>query len=144
MGFDISKKSAIIYDSGTEYITGTTLEGIGQAIVGVLQHPEETKNRCLKAMSIGTCQNDLLEAFRAVTGEEWEVKRNTTQELYREGLEKREQGDRTWVWILVVTQLYLKDQGLGRVATSWEASDSALLGVVEVSPKEVVASVMGL
>lgn len=39
MGFDVSKHEVIIYDQGKERFTGTTLEGIGQAVVGTLQHP---------------------------------------------------------------------------------------------------------
>ncbi|KAI9148111.1 Serine carboxypeptidase [Paramyrothecium foliicola] len=142
MGFDLSNKTAIIYDSGTASFTGTTLEGIGQAVVGVLQHPDETRNRAVKVMSTKTCQNDLLEAFKAVTGHEWTIQRSTIQELMAVGREKQQKGIRGWTLDLAVSQLLAEGQGLGRVAQSRDESDSDLLGVTALSPKDVVLKVL--
>lgn len=63
MGFNINDHSATIYNKGEEEFTATTLEGIAQSVVGVLTRPEETKNQFVKALSIKTCQNKLLQAF---------------------------------------------------------------------------------
>lgn len=144
MGFDIAKSSAIIYDNGTEKFTGTTLEGIGQAVVGVLQHPEETKNRCVRVMSILTCQNDLLQAFKSITQKEWEVQRSTTKELLERGREKQRNGERGWTLDLAIAQLLLEGSGHGRVADSRETTDSDLLGVTAVSPEELAAAIISL
>jgi hypothetical protein len=142
MGFDIAKNSAIIYDNGTEKFTGTTLEGIGQAVVGVLQHPEETKNRCVRVMSILTCQNDLLQAFKSITQKEWEVQRSTTKELLERGREKQRNGERGCTLDLAIAQLLLEGSGHGRVADSREATDSDLLGVTGLSPDELAAAII--
>ena len=142
MGFHVERCQAIIYDDGTERFTGTTLEGIGQAVVGVLQHPDQTINRFVKVMSILTCQNELLEAFQSATGTKWEVQRWSSKALKRSGQSKFQAGVRGWVLELVVAQLF--DQGEARclVAPSNEVSDSGLLEVVEESPLEVVKKVM--
>jgi hypothetical protein len=142
MGFDITNHSATIYDSGTEAFTGTTLAGIGQAVVGVLQHPNETRNRFVRVMSIKTCQNELLQAFRAVTGQKWDVHRATTQALLESGRAKHLAGNGGWILDLVVAQLYEEGQGRSRVAESREESDSELLGVVEESARDVAAKVL--
>lgn len=142
MGFDMARCSAIIYDSGTERFTGTTLEGIGQAVVGVLKHPDETANRFVKVRSIQTCQNELLEAFQSATGSQWDVQRSSTKALLESGRSKLQAGVGGWVLELVVAQLF--DQGEARcvVASSREDSDSDLLGVVEETPQEIVAKVL--
>lgn len=142
MGFDIKQCSAIIYDAGTEKFTGTTLEGIGQAVVGVLQHPKETQNRLMKARSIITCQNELLESFQKATGKEWDITRSSTKALLESGRSKLKAGDGSWILDLVIAQLF--DEGSGRcvVAPSREESDAELLGIVEESPHSVVAKVL--
>lgn len=144
MGFDIGKREAVIYDAGTEQFSGTTLEGIGQAVVGVLTHPEETKNRFVRVMSIKTCQNELLEAFEGLTGSKWEVRRDTTRRLLESGQEKNREGRSGWVLELAVTQLFHEGEGRGLVARTREESDSGLLGVREESARDVAAKVLGL
>lgn len=142
MGFNVERSTAIIYDTGTEQFTGTTLEGIGQAVVGVLQHPDETANRFVKVLSVLTCQNELLEAFQSRTGSRWEIERSSTKELMESGRSKFQTRASGWVLELVVAQLF--DQGEARcvVALSRGDSDSGLLGVVEETPQAIVAKVM--
>lgn len=142
MGFNVARCKAIIYDAGTEQFTGTTLGGIAQAVVGVLQHPDKTANRFVKVRSIQTFQNELLEAFQSHTGSKWEVERSSSKALMESGRSKFQAGVSGWVLELVVAQLF--DQGEARcvVAPSREDSDSDLLGVVEETPQDVVAKVM--
>ncbi|KAI9776757.1 MAG: hypothetical protein M1839_009401 [Geoglossum umbratile] len=144
MGFNIAQRSAIIYDTGTEQFTGTTLEGIGQAVLSVLQQPDKTVNRFMKVRSIQTCQNELLEAFQSATGTQWDIQRSTTEVLMASGRSKNQRGVSGWVLELVVAQLYDKGEGRCSVAPSREASDADLLGVVEETPQGVVAKIMKL
>ncbi|ORY59532.1 uncharacterized protein BCR38DRAFT_350856, partial [Pseudomassariella vexata] len=116
MGFNITQRSAIIYDHEAEYFTGTTLEGIGQSVVGVLQHPEETINRFVKVMSIKTCKNELLEACQSATGKQWNVQPSPTKTLLDSRRRKHEEGDRGWVLEFAVSQLF--DEG-SRALICW-------------------------
>ncbi|KAF1830108.1 NAD(P)-binding protein [Decorospora gaudefroyi] len=138
MGFDIACQSAIIYDSGAEYFTGTTLEGIGQAVVGVLQNPDETRNRFVKVMSIKTCQSELLEAFESVTESKWDVRKSSTETLLDSGRAKHRAGTGGWILELVVTQLFQKGESRSQVAATREDTDSDLLGVKTESARDVV------
>jgi ribosomal protein L12E/L44/L45/RPP1/RPP2 len=102
MGFNIAERHATIYDAGTEEFTGTTLEGIGQSVVGVLSHPAETANRFVKVRSIQTSQNELLEAFEKVTTTTTSATTtnnnsttNTAEEKEGEK-EEKEEGDKKW------------------------------------------------
>lgn len=142
MGFSVEKCSAVIYDSGMERFTGTTLQGIGQAVVGVLRHPEETANRLVKARSIMTCQKELLDAFEKATGRSWDVSRSSTQALLDSGRSKIQEGSNGWILDLVVAQLFSGGQDCCVVGPSREESDADLLGMVEESPERVVEKVL--
>ncbi|RHZ58380.1 uncharacterized protein CDV56_102937 [Aspergillus thermomutatus] len=142
MVFDVVRCSAIIYDSGTEQFTGTTLEGIGQSVVGVLQHPDRTANRFVKAQSIITCQNELLQAFQSVTGKQWEVQRASTHTLMEDGKRKFQESVSGWVLDLVVAQLFDEGQSRCLIAPSREESDADLLGIAEETAEQVVAKAL--
>jgi len=144
MGFDIAKREAVIYDQGTEQFTGTTLEGIGQAVVGVLTHLDETRNRFVQVMSIKTCQNELLEAFESVTGEKWEVRRDTSKRILESGRKKHRAGKGGWTLDLAVTQLFDEGQARGLVARSREESDSDMLGIAAESARDIAKKCLGL
>lgn len=124
MGFDVANQTATIYDEGREEFTGTTLDGIGQSVVGVFQHLDETANRFVKIMSIKTCQDELLQAFNKASERAWDVQRSTTQALIERGRQKLREGDNGWVLDLVVAQLYDVGQQWYMVAPSREESDS--------------------
>ncbi|KAI1106222.1 NAD(P)-binding protein [Jackrogersella minutella] len=141
MGFDVKQRSAVIYDDGTEEFTGTTLEGIGQAVVGVLKHPDETANRYLKARSIQTNQNQLLEALQRVSGQPWEVKRGSTKDLLESGRKKHQAGVGGWVLELNVYQLYAPGEAICILASKAE-SDAGLLGMRGESPEDIARKVM--
>lgn len=143
MGFDTTNQAATIYDDGREEFTGTTLEGIGQSVVGVLRHLDETTNRFVKVMSITTCQDDLLQAFNKASGRAWDVRRSTTQALLERGREKLREEDKGWVLDLAVAQLYDLGQRWCVVAPSREESDSDMLGVVAETPDQIVRKVLG-
>lgn len=144
MGFNTNDHSATIYDNGEEDFTGTTLEGIAQSVVGVLTHPEETKNRFVKVMSIKTCQNKLLQAFQLVTGEQWMVQKSTTKELMASGRRKLADGSGGWVLDLVVAQLYDEGEARCLVAPHRSESDADLLGVVAETEEQVAIKALGL
>jgi hypothetical protein len=141
MGFDIAHRSAIIYDQGSEPFTGVTLAGIGQSVVGVLQHPAETANRHLCVQSIQTCQNDILAAFETATGEAWKVERSTSVGLLERGRAKKEKGEGGWILDLVVGQLY-QEGVASSVILEKEKNDNDLLGVVEENLVDVVKEIL--
>ncbi|KAI1129136.1 NmrA-like family protein [Nemania abortiva] len=147
MGFNIAERRATIYDAGTEEFTGTTLEGIGQSVVGVFQHLDETANRFVKVRSIQTSQNEILAAFQRATskdedGKQWEVEHYTAQQVLEDGRKKRAEGAGGWILDLVVFQLYAPGEARCIVG-SREDSDNALLGVREESVDEVVEKALG-
>ncbi|KAI4760324.1 NAD(P)-binding protein [Aureobasidium sp. EXF-3400] len=142
MGFDVQNHSAIIYDSGTEHFTGTTLQGIGQAVVGTLLNPSATANRFLRVQSICTTQNELLAAFEKATGEQWKVERQKSYDLIQSGKDDFETGAGMWRLKLAVATLYDVGQSRGMVAATRDESDAELLGVKDESAEEIVAKLL--
>ena len=62
-----------LFDGGKNVFSATTLDSIGQTVVGVLSHPEETKNRFVYVKDIDISQNQLLEIAKKVDpGKTWE------------------------------------------------------------------------
>lgn len=144
MGFNIAQSSATIYNSGTKPFTGTTLEGIGQAVVGVLLHPAETANRFVKVLSIQTCQNELLNAFEAATRRKWDIQQSSTKTLLESGQRKLQAGFGGWVLDLVVAQLFDEGESAPSCVTALSRgdSDADLLCVKQETAQDVVAKVL--
>nr|OQO27423.1 hypothetical protein B0A51_07874 [Rachicladosporium sp. CCFEE 5018] len=142
MGFDVASRKAIIYDDGTGMFTGTTLDGIGAAVIGVLRHPEQTANRFVTVMSIKTCQTELLEAFEQAVDGDWKVQRSSASAIIAAGREKLAAGDGSGLRDIALAHIFDPGEGRCVVAPSWEESDSGLLGVEEVSVEDLVAAVV--
>ena len=86
-GFNLQKKTALIYDDGNGYTDLTLLPTVGKAIVGILQHPDETASRCIFINSYHTSQNEILTALEKVTGEKWAVQKTNREEEGKRGRE---------------------------------------------------------
>ncbi|EXJ92009.1 hypothetical protein A1O3_00559 [Capronia epimyces CBS 606.96] len=140
LGFDFVNRKAIIYDSGTERFTGTTMNGIANAVVGALKHPQEVANRHLHVRSVETCQNELLAAVEEVTGEKWPVAHETTKDLLEKGRAKLAKGERGWVLDLIVAQLLEEGSGRSIVVTQ----DKADNGLLEMPKEDVLGMVRGI
>lgn len=63
-----------LFDGGRNVFSATTLDSVGQAVVGVLTHPEETKNRFVYVKDIDVSQKQLLAIAKKVSdpGKTWE------------------------------------------------------------------------
>ncbi|APA07638.1 hypothetical protein sscle_03g024080 [Sclerotinia sclerotiorum 1980 UF-70] len=61
-------KRITLYDGGDRTSSTTTLPDIGRAVVGVLKHPEETKNRAVYVQSYATTLKNLAAVGKKVLG----------------------------------------------------------------------------
>lgn len=57
---NLKEESTPFYDGGDRPFSTTTLATIGQAVVGVLRHPEETRNRAVFVHDLVTTQRKML------------------------------------------------------------------------------------
>lgn len=71
---DVKGKKANIRDGGNVKFCATTMPHIGQAVIGILTHLEETANRPVKISSVVTTQNEIVEIAKKVDPSgEWET-----------------------------------------------------------------------
>ncbi|KAL6922245.1 hypothetical protein FSST1_006271 [Fusarium sambucinum] len=80
--FDFSQPELTIWDQGDAEFSTTTLASVGDAVVGVLAHPEETQDRVVYVQDIVLTQNKVLELAKEVSpGKEWKVKHDKLDDV---------------------------------------------------------------
>lgn len=66
--------SAKIWGDGNTKFSATTRDSIGLAVTNILENPAETKNKMVYISSFEISLNDLLAAYKSVTGvSEWNI-----------------------------------------------------------------------
>ena len=73
--FDLKTNEAVILDSGDKKWAFSTWRTIATATVGVLKHPEETKNRFVFVRSFFVSSNELLAKLEKATAGKWSMQR---------------------------------------------------------------------
>ncbi|CAI7586370.1 unnamed protein product [Penicillium pancosmium] len=122
-----------IYDGGDVPVSTTTLPGIGRAVAGVLQKPDETKNRPVYVAETVFTQNKLLEwSGKADKIEKVPV---TTEELEQKAYEAIKQP--TPDGATFARNLILRAIFGGKFGGHFSKTDNELLGVKELSESEI-------
>ncbi|KAJ5683387.1 hypothetical protein N7462_006552 [Penicillium macrosclerotiorum] len=85
---DNQNKHMVLYDGGNNRFSTTCLSDLGTVVVGVLTHPEETKNRVICVEGANLTQRELLAIIEKVTGTKW-----TTEDAKIIDLEKAMQAE---------------------------------------------------
>ena len=81
--FDLKNRRAILFDGGEIKWSTSTLPFIGKAVVSILQHEEETRNRMLYVQSFRTTQREVLKALEKATGDQWTVEDVKSEEFIK-------------------------------------------------------------
>ena len=142
LGIDIPNKKATLMDGGNTPFSTTILSDVGQSVVGILTHPEETKNRYVFVQSAVVTQNKLLAAAEKVTGEKFVTEHQNTEEIEKAGNEKIAKGDFSGFVDLIRRCIW----GEGYGADYSEKLDNEILGVKvldDAGVEEVVKGVAG-
>ncbi|UNI18266.1 hypothetical protein JDV02_004544 [Purpureocillium takamizusanense] len=125
-----------LYDGGNTVFSATTLESVGDAVVGILKHPEETKNRRVYVEDIKISQNRLLALAKEVTpGKQWLPHQVSVDAVVKEADEKLAKGDYAHENFIPYLFRALFDPVYG---PSFEKTDNELLGVKGVDEEFVV------
>lgn len=134
-GFLINLKgpSTPIYDGGDVTVSGTTLAGVGRAVVGVLKNPKETKNRFVYVAETEFTQNRLLK----VSGNEGKVQReeikiaDLEKQAY-DALKETPPNGYKFAVNLILTGIYG-----GKYGAHITKTDNELLGIQRLTDSEV-------
>ncbi|KAK0712832.1 hypothetical protein B0T26DRAFT_831993 [Lasiosphaeria miniovina] len=93
LGFSVKDKTAIVVDSGNEKWQASNLPQIGQAVAGILSHPDATANQYLGSASFNLSQNELIALVEELAGTKLAVTRVASADIQKKGEEKLAQGD---------------------------------------------------
>lgn len=135
---DLKAKSIALFDGGERVFSATTLPTIGKAVVGVLTHAEQTKNRAVYVQDTATTLKKLAAMGKEATGAEgWKESVVSMDEV----------AEQAWVgwkrngFALNFIKLAVWGEGYGG---HFEKLDNELLGIDEMSDAEVQELVNGL
>ena len=133
-----------LYDGGNNVFSATTLDSIGQAVVGVLSHPEETKNRFVYVKDIDLSQNQLLEIAKKVDpGKKWEEPTIVdTAQLEKSSYESLAKGEVTPA--VMYAFLFRVLFGPPEYGSQFTKTDNELLGVTGKTEADVEAILKSL
>ena len=124
---DLKSGSPRIYDSGDQLFSSTSLATVGQAVVGVLSHADETKNRAVYVQDIAISQNRILAIARKVAPQlKHEPVHVDTDELLKELNEKTANGDYSMGTLYQFLAPSILKEGYGGLM---EKTDNELLGI---------------
>ncbi|PVH93889.1 NAD(P)-binding protein [Periconia macrospinosa] len=91
--FDVKGRKAYIVDGGDIKFSGSTLDFIGEAVVRILERPEETANKLLYIHSHHVTQNEVLAVLEKVTGTPFEKIHESSEEQLKQARPKMLEGD---------------------------------------------------
>ncbi|KAK5715868.1 hypothetical protein LTR15_009693 [Elasticomyces elasticus] len=132
---DLSGGTTKVYGDPDVKHSLTLLSDVAKAVVGVLQHPEETRNRTVYIQSTALSQNQILDVVRKHKAG-GDVERVDTESLLQEGYSLLKKGGaniRTAMFNFILVSVLDKEYG-----NNWsEQNDNALLGIQELTADEI-------
>ncbi|KAI1329348.1 hypothetical protein F5Y16DRAFT_409250 [Xylariaceae sp. FL0255] len=132
---NIKGKKSTLYGGGDVPFSTATVADVAKAVVGVLKHPDETKNRPVYVQSTELTLRRLYEMTVKATGTEgWSQEVITAEELLRAGYEEREKDQPNIDFVRVAAFC----DGYG---SRFETLDNELLDITQLSDVEVQALV---
>lgn len=130
---------ATLWDGGEHPISLTRLAAVGQAVVGVLQHPDETKNRSVYVQEAAVSLKKLVEITKELTpGKQWTVVESSTEDVVKKSNEALSKGIfEVWVFVSLIFRAAFSNA----TGAHFAKNDNALLGIHELSEAELKAVV---
>jgi hypothetical protein len=117
---------------------------LGKAVVACIDHPSETANKYVYISSLGTTQNQILEALERATSTTWTVKHATSEMQINEAKEALGRGDFSGAFTLVKAASW---SNLPELSSHFEVDErdslfNEVLGVKSESIQQTVSRVL--
>jgi hypothetical protein len=138
LGYDIPNHKATIWDDGTYRFSTSTREQIAEAVVKVLQHPEETKNKNVFVSSFSVSMSDILASFEKATEAKWEVEHVKTSEMIAAGRKMMAEGN-MMLGIANLAKAVSFSSGYGADFEAAGVLENEMLGLEKENLDDVVA-----
>lgn len=132
---DLASTEPKLYNGGEFLFSTTTLASVGQAVVGVLSHPEETKNRSVYIQDMVISQTKLLELARKVAPErKWTPTTPNLADMEKWANEQLAKGDYSLPVMYTYLFVVVFQEGYG---SRFDKLDNELLGVTGKTEADV-------
>ena len=132
---DLSSKKPQVINGGNLEFSTTTLASIGDAVVGILNHPDETKNRAIYIHDAIITQNKMLALAREIKPtKSWEPVSVSLDDLTAESDKRLSQGIMTQETFIPYIYRAIMDPTGGCI---FRENDNELLGVRGKTDAEV-------
>lgn len=106
-GFDINKRTAVIYDDGRQKINTSTWPQVGRTVASLLSLPvaqkneqgvslDDFRNKQVRASSFLVSQQDMLESLLRVTKttrQDWSITSEPSEKRYSDAMQAAQKGD---------------------------------------------------
>jgi hypothetical protein len=126
-----------IYDGGNQLFSSTTLHSVGLAVVGILDHYDETKNKSVFVQDIQISQNRLLELAKKIQPtKNWEPTQVSLAEIEKSSNAALAKGDYSAPVMFGYLFVAIFGDGYG---SRTEKDDNKLLGVPGKTEADVEA-----
>lgn len=132
------KEHKIIYwDGGDVPFSTTRLSTIGKAVASVIQHLDATKNRDVYIHDTVLTRKKLVEFYKKIDGQEWDVEVKSTDDAVQEAYAELKKPEPNIMKAMVG---FLQKAAFGRQTNPDFSSklDNELLGLKELSEQELV------
>lgn len=138
MGIDLYNKAASLMDGGDNRIPWTTLDSVGKAVAGIMQHPEETENRPVYIQSVVKSCREMLGHAQATLGSEqnWKVEEISGEEANNKALAELLSGNYNMQTFGTMIRFA---NTRAEMSAPWSKPDNDLLGVHSMSDGELEA-----
>ncbi|KAM0206546.1 hypothetical protein ACHAPQ_009298 [Fusarium lateritium] len=133
--FDFAKSEFTIWDDGNAEFSTTTLASVGDAVIGVLSHPEETQDRVVYVQSTSLTLNKFLQLAKEVNpSKEWTVKHAKIDDVIAQSDSNVAKGIFDWPTLSAYLIRSIFDS---KSVPKFPKLDNELLGVKSVTDDEV-------
>lgn len=141
--FDLSPGAVqSLYDGGDTVFSATNLATVGDGVVGILTHPDETKNRVVCIEDTKLTQKKLLEfAKKAAPGQPWESKVVSLDDIHAHADKRLAEGlyDMQTFAPYILRSLFDP-----KYSSAHQKTDNELLGIKGLSEDQVVELIRSL
>lgn len=131
-----SDSKPVIVDSGDSVFSTTTLGSVAQAVIGVLTHPDETKNRSVYVKDIDVSQNQLLALAKQIAPERpWQTEHVQLAPMIAASNERLAKGE---INMEVLVPYLWKAVMDPECHGNFDAVDNELLGIKGKTEKDII------
>ena len=132
---NVRDRNITLFDGGDRLFSTTSLPTIGKAVVGVLKHPEDTKNRAVYVQDTALNLKKLLDMGRKATRGEWTEKTAAIDDVLGSAwAELQKEAPDPDKFVFNFLQAGIWGEGYG---AHYEKLDNQLLGIQQMSDHEV-------